>query len=60
MIFIAIKQNQVTARRIEDEKPVGWETKIFLYVALDYFLTANFLEISHDSMVEAYDLPIQQ
>ena len=34
MIFIANKQNQVTARRIENEKPVGWETKNFLYVAL--------------------------
>ena len=33
MIFIANKQNQVTARRIENEKPVGWETKNFLYVA---------------------------
>ena len=31
MIFIANKQNQVTARRIENEKPIG-ETKNFLYV----------------------------
>ena len=34
MIFIANKQNQVTARRIENEKPEGWETKNLLYVAL--------------------------
>ena len=34
MIFIANKQNQVTARHIENEKPIGWKTKNFLYVAL--------------------------
>ena len=29
MIFIANKQNQVTAFRIENHKPEGWETKIY-------------------------------
>ena len=42
MIFIANKQNQVTARRIENEKPGGWETKYFLYVALHQQKSYNF------------------
>ena len=44
MIFIANKQNQVTARRIDNQKPEGWETKNLFYVALvcNYFLVCNF------------------
>ena len=34
MIFIANKQNQVTARRIDNQKPEGRETKNIFYVAL--------------------------